>query len=343
MATTEPRTDTPSGARTPTGRTVGAGAAPSMGAARNIAARNVTLGIVIALGLVYVIWGSTYLAIRFADATLPPLLMAGVRFLIAGALLYVGSRATGAPNPTPRQWRSAGVVGALLLGVGNGTVTYVEQRVPSGVAALLVALVPLWMALLVWLRPGGARPTLRVAAGLALGLVGVGALALHGGGPGGQGLNPLALLLIVSSACWAWGSLYAQRVELPPSPLMSTAVEMLVGGAALLLLAVVTGEPGALAGHHISTKSLLALGYLIIFGSIVAYTAYTWLLRQASPALVSTYAYVNPVVAVLLGWAFAGEALTIWTLISAAIIVASVALITLPKRRPRATLAAPAE
>lgn len=303
------------------------------GAQRTAVGQNVKLGIIISLGLVYIIWGSTYLGIRFADETLPPLLMGGVRFLIAGTLLYVYSRVTGAPNPTRRQWTSAGVVGLALLAGGNGTVIWVEQRVPSGIAALFVALVPLWTVVLLWLRRSGARPTLRTLAGVGLGLVGVGLLAAHGGGAGGQGINPLALLLILSSGVWAWGSLYAQGAELPPSPLMSTAVEMLVGGAALLLGAVVSGEPAMLAGHTISSKSLLALGYLIVFGSIVAYTAYTWVLKHASAALVSTYAYVNPVVAVALGWALAGETVTGWTVLSAAIIVCSVVLITLPKRR----------
>lgn len=304
------------------------------GVRRTPARPNEKLGIIISLGLVYIIWGSTYLGIRFADESLPPFLMGGVRFVIAGTLLYVWSRASGAPNPTRRQWTSAGIVGLCLLAGGNGTVIWVEgQHVASGIAALFVALVPLWTVILLWLRRSGARPTLRTLVGVLLGLAGVGLLALHGGGAGGQGINPLALLLILSSGIWAGGSLYAQRAELPSSPLMSTSVEMLVGGVALLVMALVSGEPAALVTHHVSTKSLLALGYLIVFGSIVAYTAYTWLLKHASASLVSTYAYVNPVVAVALGWALAGESVTQWTLISAAIIICSVVLITLPKRR----------
>ena len=295
--------------------------------------QTITLGIAIALGLVYVIWGSTYLGISFADETLPPLLMGGVRFLVAGTLVYAWCRATGIPNPTWRQWKSTGFVGLCLLAGGNGTVIVVEKQVPSGVAALLVALVPLWTVVLIWLRRSGPRPTLRTLSGVALGLVGVGLLALHGGGTGGQSVNPVAFFLVLSSGVWAYGSLFAQRAELPASPLMATAVEMLVGGTALFVMSVVTGESGQVIGHAVSLKSLLALGYLIIFGSIVAYTAYTWLLRRAAPSLVSTYAYVNPLVAVLLGWAFNHENVTIWTLISSAIIVASVVLITLPKRR----------
>lgn len=308
----------------------GKDAAPTPGANRG---RNAALGIAITLGLVYLIWGSTYLGIRFADETLPPFLMGGTRFLIAGSLMYIWCRLRGMPNPTWRQWRSAGIVGLCLLVGGNGTVIYVETQAPSSIVALLVALVPLWTVVLLWLRRGGQRPTARTVVGVTLGLVGVGLLVLHGGGASGQVVNPLVLLLILSTGAWAYGSLYAQGAQLPPSPLMSTAVEALVGGAALSIVAVATGEPWTMAWHAVSMKSLLALGYLIIFGSIVAYTSYTWLLKHAPPALVSTYAYVNPVVAVILGWAFDNEAVTLWTLISATIIVASVVLITLPMRR----------
>ena len=297
--------------------------------------KNATLLIAITLGLVYLIWGSTYLGIHFADETLPPFLMGGVRFLVAGVLLYVWCLARGIPNPSWRQWRSAGIVGLCLLVGGNGTVIYVETQAPSSIVALLVALVPLWTVVLLWLRRGGQRPTARTVIGVTLGLVGVGLLVLHGGGAGGQSVNPLVLLLILSTGLWAYGSLYAQRAHLPASPLMTTAVESLVGGAVLSIMSVATGEPWALAGHSVSLKSLLALGYLIVFGSIVAYTAYGWLLKHAPPALVSTYAYVNPVVAVALGWAFDNEAITIWTLIAAAVIVSSVVLITLPRRTAR--------
>ncbi|HEY8325601.1 MAG TPA: EamA family transporter [Ktedonobacterales bacterium] len=295
--------------------------------------RNAALGIAITLGLVYLIWGSTYLGIHFADETLPPFLMGGTRFLIAGLLMYLWCRLRGMPNPTWRQWRSAGIVGLCLLVGGNGTVIFVETQAPSSIVALLVALVPLWTVVLLWLRRGGQRPTARTVVGVTLGLVGVGLLVLHGGGASGQVVNPLVLLLILSTGAWAYGSLYAQGAQLPPSPLMSTAVEALVGGAVLSVVAVATGEPWTMAWQAVSMKSLLALGYLIIFGSIVAYTSYTWLLKHAPPALVSTYAYVNPVVAVILGWAFDNEAVTFWTLVSASIIVASVVLITLPMRR----------
>jgi drug/metabolite transporter (DMT)-like permease len=195
------------------------------------------------------------------------------------------------------------------------------------------------MVVLLWLSRTGANPTLRTVVGVVLGLSGVGVLALHGGGAGGQSINPLAFLLIISSGLWAWGSLYAQRTQQASSPLMATAVQMLVGGAVLLVAAIVAGETRGLDVASISSKSLLALAYLIIFGSIIGYSSYTWLLRHAPPALASTYAYVNPVVAVLLGWAFDNDTVTIWTLISSAIIISSVVLITFPRRKPAAPIA----
>lgn len=295
--------------------------------------RKLKLGVVVALGLVYLIWGSTYLGISIADESIPPLLMAGVRFVIAGVALYAGCRLAGVPNPTRRQWFSGAVVGACLLAGGNGTVVVVEQYVPSGITALLVALVPMWTVVLLWMRRNGTRPALRTLVGVVIGLVGVGLLVLHGGGAGGQFLNPLALLLILSTGSWAWGSLYAQRSDLPASPLMSTAVEMLTGGVVLLGMAAVTGEPARIAAMTITARSIYALGYLIVFGSLVAYSAFTWLLKNASASLISTYAYVNPMVAVILGSLLNHEAMSVWTVASAAIIVAAVVLITLPKRR----------
>ncbi len=301
--------------------------------------RKLQLGVVIALGLVYLIWGSTYLGISIADESMPPLLMAGVRFVIAGVVLYLGCRVAGVPNPPRRQWLSAGIVGVCLLVGGNGTVVVVEQYVPSGVTALLVALVPMWTVVLLWMRRNGTRPTMRTLVGVVIGLVGVGLLVLHGGGAGGHFLNPLALLLILSTGAWAWGSLYAQRSELPTSPLMSTAVEMLAGGVVLLGMAVVSGEPAMLAHRTITLRSIYALSYLIVFGSLVAYTAFTWLLKNTSASLVSTYAYVNPVVAVILGSLLNHEAMSVWTIASAAIIVTAVVLITLPKRRSAENIA----
>jgi len=286
--------------------------------------------IALALGAVYVIWGSTYLAIRFAIETIPPFLMAATRYLTAGTLIYAWSRLRGAPRPTLIQWRSALILGAFLLMVGNGAVVWAEQHVDSGLAALLISTEPLWIVILVWLRTGRRRPDWRVIAGLVLGFLGLILLVR----PGSGSVNALgALALVMASLSWAWGSIYGQRAPLPSSPLTTTGMEMLSGGFLLLLVSTLTGEQSRFVLAAVSAKSLLALGYLIVFGAIVAFTAYVWLLGVAPPVLVSTYAYVNPVVAVLLGWVFAGEPLSGKTLVAAAVILSGVALISLAQSR----------
>jgi drug/metabolite transporter (DMT)-like permease len=297
------------------------------------------LGVIICLGLVYLVWGSTYYAISIAIKTMPPLLMTSVRFFIAGSALYITMRLLKVPRPTLKQWASAGLVGALLLGGGNGTVTVVEKQVPSSIAALLVALVPMWMVALNGVIPGGSRPSLRTIAGVVIGFGGVALLAFRGG-VGGDGLNPMALALIASTFLWAAGSLYAGHADMPKSPLMSTAVEMLVGSLTLLAGGLVRGEAGAVNLSAISWQSLAALGYLILIGSLVGYTSYTWLLKNGSPALVSTYAYVNPVIAMILGVFLGGDKLTPVTIAAAAIIIAAVVLITLPGSAARARIRA---
>jgi drug/metabolite transporter (DMT)-like permease len=278
---------------------------------------------------VYIIWGSTYLAIKFAIDTVPPFLMAGARFLAAGLILYAFARARGAARPTAINWRAAAVVGGLLLLTGNGLVSWGEQAVPSGLAALLISTVPLWMALIEWRLPGGTWPTLPVMLGILLGLGGVALLFGPGSFAGGKGVSLLAAAIIVlASMSWAAGSLYSRRAPLAASAPLSNGMEMVAGGALLLVLGLVTGEGGQLHLDHISLRSALALLYLIVFGSIVAFSAYIYMLKTASVARVSTYAYVNPVVAVLLGVAFNGEQLTPLTLIAAAVIVAAVVVIT---------------
>jgi drug/metabolite transporter (DMT)-like permease len=285
--------------------------------------------LVLAFAAIYVIWGSTYLAIRFAIETIPPLMMAAVRFLIAGSLLYAWVRARGIAAPTRDEWRATAIVGGLMLLGGNGAVVWAEQRVPSGVTALLVALVPLWMVLLEWRRRGGTRPDAGTVAGLALGLGGLAILV----GPeqvlGGGHVDHLgAVVLALGTLSWAAGSLYSRHAHLPASPMLATAMEMLGGGVLLLLAAGARGEWARVDPGAVSLRSALAVGYLIVFGSLVGFTAYIWLLRATTPARVSTYAYVNPVVAMVLGWALAGEPLTPRTLVAAAIIIAAVALIT---------------
>lgn len=301
--------------------------------------------ILAAFAAVYLIWGSTYLAMHFTDESLPPFLMAGTRFVIAGGLLYGWLRLRGAARPSRIHWRSALIVGVLLLVAGNGMVAWSELVLPSSLAALLISTVPIWMALLDWLRPGGRRPSRAALLGLVLGfagvvlLIGPDALATHSG----QG-NPSGLILLVvplAALSWAAGSLYSRTAKIPATPLLGTGMEMLVGGVLLLALAVITGEPGQLHLQAVSARSLLALAYLILFGSLVGFTCYVWLLRVTTPARASTYAYVNPVVAVFLGWAFDNEPLTLRTLAAAAVIIAGVIVITTfhshgatPSRKP---------
>jgi drug/metabolite transporter (DMT)-like permease len=286
---------------------------------------------------VYIIWGSTYLAIAFADETMPPFPMAAARFLIAGALVYAWARSRGAARPTAANWKAAAIVGGLLLMAGNGVVSWAEQTVPSGLAALLVGTVPLWMAVIEWLRPGGHRPRLPLAIGLLLGFAGVALLFGPGALGGGKAASIAGALAIVCAAfCWASGSLYSRTAPLPSVPALGNGMEMLAGGALLLVLSLVTGQLGQIHLDHVSTRSWLGLLYLIVFGSIVAYSAYLYMLRKASVAAASTYAYVNPVVAVALGVAFNGEKLTPLTLVASAVIVAAVVVIT-TFRAPRQT------
>jgi drug/metabolite transporter (DMT)-like permease len=285
-----------------------------------------------AFAAVYIIWGSTYLAIRFAVETLPPLLMAGVRFLIAGSILLLWARLREGATPRKTDWRTGFIGGALLLAGGNGAVVWAEQLVPSGIAALLVAVVPVWVVVLEWLRPGGQRPRLPVFVGLALGLLGlallVGPEALHGGGS----INLIgAAVLMVGALCWALGSLYTRSAPKPVTGSIGSGTQMFAGGVCLVIVALLIGELPQLDLAHASARSLLGFAYLVTFGSLIGFTAYIYLLGHTTAAKAATYAYVNPVVAVLLGWAFASEPITARTLVAAAVILAGVAIITITR------------
>ena len=293
--------------------------------------------LLLAFALVYVVWGSTYLAIKFAIETVPPFLMASVRFLVAGAMLYAWARWRGADRPTWVHWRSTAIVGAALFLAGNGGVVWSEQYVPSGLAALLVATVPLWMVLFGALFPGGSLPPLRVWAGIGLGLVGVALLARPDAGSGTASPHYVAgaLALIVASMLWSLGSVYSRRAPLPKSLPLTIGMQMLCGGVALGLASVVAGEPGRFDLAAVSAKSLWAVAYLLVFGALIGFSAYLYLLHNTTPAKAATYAYVNPVVAMLLGWAFAGETIGPRTMVAAAIILASVVVIVVGGSRPR--------
>jgi drug/metabolite transporter (DMT)-like permease len=288
----------------------------------------------LAFGAVYLIWGSTYLAIRIAVESIPPFLMAGTRFVLAGGLLYLGLRVSGVRAPTRAEWGHAGLAGVLMLTLGNGAVTWAEESgVASNLAALLVAAVPLDIALLDWLRPGGRRPARHVLLGIAVGFGGMVLLVIpdHAAVTApGRGTAGAVLAILLGGVGWAVGSLYARYGVRHRHTTMVSAQHMLMAGATLLLIGVAHGEaaPGRLALAAISGKSVLAFAYLTIFGSLVAFSAYGWLLVVSTPAKLSTAAYVNPVIAVILGWLVLHEALTRRALLGAALIILAVAVMT---------------
>jgi drug/metabolite transporter (DMT)-like permease len=285
-----------------------------------------------ALAIVYVVWGSTYLGMSVADRTLPPFLMLSVRFLVAGALLYLWARRRGelAERPGRREWGAAGLVGTTLLVVDTGGVAWAVQRVPSGTAALLVASVPLFMAVIdrLWF---GVRIPAGAAAGIATGLVGVSILA----GPAGSADLAGVGVLLVASLSWAAGSAYLRSAPLPQGPFAGAAMQMLTAGLALGVIGAATGEVGQVDVSRISGVSVASVLFLIVFGSLLAFTSYVWLLGNAPISLVGTYAYVNPAVAVLLGVLFAGEHATWAILLGGLIIIVGVGLVVSTERPSR--------
>ena len=297
-----------------------------------------------ALLSVWVFWGGTYLAIRVVVRTMPPFLAASVRFLVAGAILYAVAVRRGdrvGDRPTRTQWIAATIVGGSLLLGGNGLVMFAEQSVPSGIAALIIASVPLWLATIDRIV-FGRRLSWVAVMGLAIGF---GGLALLIDPTGGGRLDPAGVAaLVVASLSWAGGSLYARHAPLPKRPLVGTGMEMLAGGVLLALVGAGRGELARVDLAAVSTGSVLGLVYLIVFGSLVAFAAYVWLLRVTRTTLVSTYAYVNPVVAVFLGWAVLSEPITLRTLVAGGIIVLAVAVIVSARPvRERPEASAPAE
>lgn len=283
----------------------------------------------IALVALYVVWGSTYLAIRFSVETIPPFLHAALRFLVSGTILYIWRRAAGDPAPTLSNWKSTAIVGAALLLGGNGLVGWAEQRVPSGIAALMISTSPFWLVLFEALRAGGAKPTWQAILGLIAGFGGVFILigpAEFSGTKAGYDTFGIILLLL-APFFWSMGSIYAKGADMPKSTLLSTGMEMLAGAVALFLVSAVKGELNGFSFGLVSMRSWLGLVYLITFGSLIGFVSYGWLLHNAPISLMSTYAYVNPVVAVLLGNLLADEPLNGRILAAAAIIIGSVIFI----------------
>ncbi len=281
----------------------------------------------------YLVWGSTYLGIKFAVETLPPFLMAGGRFLLAGTALYAVVRWFGAPRPTLGQWTTATWVGSLLLLLGNGLVSFGQQTVPSGQAALIIATTPLWMVILDWLFYGAARPVPRVWLGLAVGFAGA-VLLIRPTGETDFRTTTFSLIgtlaLAASPVAWSVGSLESRRRP-ATNALQASAMQMLAGGVLLVMAGSLLGEWPVLLARPIAARSVAAFFYLVVVGGLIGFTTYAWLLRVASPTAVTTYAYVNPLVAVLLGWLAAGETLDSRILLAAGLIIGAVVLITLPR------------
>ena len=298
--------------------------------------RNLVI-LIAAFAAVYIFWGSTYLAIKYAIETLPPFLMAGTRFALAGGILFLIARFSRDYEPPKAvHWRTSFVVGTLLLLGGNGAVVIAQQYITSSTTALLVATEPMWVVLLSWVWLKGGRPNWRVVAGLFVGFLGVWFLigGRGSGGFGGEGPGQLFgfVAVMAGALSWAAGSVYGLRAPTPKSSLMTAGMQMLSGSAALFVVGLIRGEWSRFDPSAVSQASVIGLLYLLIFGSLIGFTAYSWLLKNAQPSMVATYAYINPVIAVLLGWSIAGESLTSQMLIGAFIIIMSVVLITANKK-----------
>lgn len=290
--------------------------------------------LILAFAAIYVIWGSTYLGIRIAVETMPPFLMAAARFLLAGGVLFAFLKLRGAAWPTARQWRINTVIGTFLLLGGNGAVVWAEQYVPSGITALIIGASPLFFVITEWAWPGGTRPTAVVLGAMLLGFAGVTWLAapwenglegsIHSGG---------LVAILIGSISWSIGSIYSRHAKHGADPFLASALQMLGGGAALTIVALVHGDFGRLDVAAISPRAWGAFAYLVALGSLVGFSTFVWLMKHSTPARVSTYAYVNPIVAVFLGWLILSEPIGPRTLVASAIIITAVAIITVQKNR----------
>ena len=299
--------------------------------------KNESAGILaLSFATVYLLWGGTFFAMKIGVQSFPPLILAGMRHFSVGLVLYPLLRWKTGIRPTVEHWKAAAISGVLLLCVGNGAVCWAEQTVPSGVAALLVATVTLWMVIVDWLRPRGQRPSARILFGIVMGFTGMVILI----GPARLGLSgridPVgAGVLIVASLAWASGSLWSKHGRLPGSPMLGVAMQGLCGGAALWIAALTSGELAKFHPAAAPARAWLAVGYLFVFGSCIGFTAYLYILKKSSAAKVGTYAFVNPIVALVIGWVLGGEVLTPRTLVAAAVILTAVVLvITAPHRDP---------
>lgn len=290
----------------------------------------------IALIALYIVWGSTYLGIKVAIETIPPFFHAAIRFFISGLILVAWQRGVGSEMPTRKQWIATAIIGNLLLLGGNGLVSWAEQFIPSGVAALIIASVPMFLVILEAVRPGGIKPTWQAIVGLLIGFVGIFILVGPAEISGSESkLDPFGVAALLSACVlWALGSTYSKSADLPKSSLMTTGAEMLMGSIGLLIVSLLTGELSGWNPAEVSSRSLIGLIYLITIGSIVGFGSYIWLLQNAPISLVATYAYVNPIVAVILGYFFGSEALEPRIWLASAIIIGAVIFIN-SKSKPQ--------
>lgn len=291
---------------------------------------------VLAFLAVYLFWGGTYLGMKFALVDFTPAVMGGIRHMSAGLILFSVGRLRKDPLPTLNQIKNAAIVGTLLLLIGNGLVAWAEQRVPSAIASLMISAVPLWIALINWRLGDKKKPTLPQMIGIVLGLFGISILVFKSSTSPLEGFDLIGLLaLLAASISWSFGSLYSRFAKLPTSAFNNISIQMMTGGFFLLVIAFASGDWWKTDFTAIHSTSLWAMGYLIIFGSVIAYSSYIWLMKNVNPAWVSTYAFVNPIVAVTLGWAIGNEVLTPTSLLSAGIILIAVIIITLSQRPKR--------
>ncbi len=295
--------------------------------------------VAIAFAMVYFFWGSTFIAVSFGVETVPPLMLVGIRQLVAGIVLYPLARFRSNEKPTLQHWVSGALIGGLLFIGGNGSIAWAEAKLtPTNITAVMVATVPLWMALMDWLRPGGPRPTARIITALGIGLAGVSLLMSPHipfiGGAGATVTPVCGLVLFTGSLAWAAGSILSRHLSLPRSLMLSTSIFLIAGGLLVFAVSFALGEFRNFDVLHISLRSGLAALYLVIFGSIVGLSAYAYLLRNVQPARVATYAYINPVIAVILGWIFAHETVSLRMLIAAAIILGAVVMVITAPHAP---------
>lgn len=310
--------------------------APNAPPKANAAPSGASSLLLVSFAAVYILWGATFFAIRIGIESFPPLVLAGLRHLSVGLVFYPIFRHVSEEKPTLRQWRTTIVTGILLLLCGNGTVSWAEKIIPSGIAALLVATVSLWMVLVDWFRPGGSRPAPRVLVGLVLGFAGMALLVGPKHMGGSERISPFgALALVLASLAWAVGSIYSKHHPIPHSAMLGVAMQTIAGGTALLLVAGISGEFRELHLAEVTLRSWMALLYLAVFGSALGFSAYIYILKHGTAAHVATYAFVNPVVALFLGWLLGGEALSLRTILASAVILTAVVLvITMPHKDP---------